>query len=89
MAFCYDGQAQESMQLNNVVATFFNEDEVLPDLSVQVISDTEINKEKLFDLSVINGSQNRHLRRCGIKFTSLSHHQEDKIKRCIRNIETN
>jgi c-di-GMP-binding flagellar brake protein YcgR len=89
MAFCYDGQAKESMQLNDVVAAFIYEDEVLPEIFVQIISDTEMNKEKLCDLFVINRFPNRYLRRCGIKFTSLSHHQEDKIKTYIRNNRIN
>ncbi|NOR23798.1 MAG: hypothetical protein GQ542_05285 [Desulforhopalus sp.] len=88
MAFCYDGPANESKLLDNVAATFFTENDISSDISVQIVSDTEMNEEKLFHPSEKSRSKNRYLRRCGIKFRSLSASQEDTINSFIQNLQT-
>ncbi|MBU1567148.1 MAG: PilZ domain-containing protein [Proteobacteria bacterium] len=89
MAFCYDGKADESKLLDNVTATFFTENDITSDISVQIVSDTEINEAKLSHRSEKTRSKNRYLRRCGIKFCSLSQPQEDIINRYIQNLKEN
>ncbi len=88
MAFCYDGKADESKLLDNVTATFFTENAIAADISVQVVSDTETNEVNLSHPSEKKGSQNRYFRRCGIKFRSLSQSQEDTINRYIQKLKT-
>jgi hypothetical protein len=89
MAFCYDGRANASKILDNVAATFFTENDITPDISVQIVSDTEISEENLRHPSDKGRSQNRYLRRCGIKFNSLSQSQEKIINGYIKNLEAN
>lgn len=89
MAFCYDGQADASKMLDNVAVTFFTENEISSEISVQIVSDTEMDEEKLFHPFAKNRPQNRYLRRCGIKFSSLSHSQKDTINGYIQNLGTN
>ena len=88
MAFCYDGPANESKLLDNVAATFFTENDISSDIAVQIVSDTEMDEEKLFHPSEKIRSKNRYLRRCGIKFRSLSASQEDTINSFIQNLQT-
>lgn len=89
MAFCYDGKVNESKLLDNVTATFFTENDITSDISVQIVSDTEINEAKLSHPSEKIRSQNRYLRRCGVKFCSLSQSQEDLINGYIENLKVN
>ena len=89
LAFCYDGKADASKLLNNVAVTLFTENDISPDISVQIVSDTEINEEELQTFLEKSSSQNRYLRRCGIKFNSLSHSQEKIIHGYIQNLEAN
>ena len=88
MAFCYDGQADESKLLNNVAVTFFTENDISSDISVQIVSDTEMDEEKMFHPTEKGRSKYRYLRRCGIKFRSLSASQEDTINGFIQNLQT-
>ncbi len=89
MAFCYDGKANESKTLDNVTATFFTENDIASHISVQIVSDTETNEAKLYNPSEKIRSQNRYLRRCGVKFCSLSQSQEDLINGYIQNLKAN
>ncbi|MCP4342464.1 MAG: PilZ domain-containing protein [Desulfobulbaceae bacterium] len=89
LAFCYDGKADASKLLNNVAVTIFTENDISPDISVQIVSDTEISEENLCNPSEKGNSQNRYLRRCGIKFNSLSQSQKKMIHGYIQNLEAN
>ncbi len=89
MAFCYDGKANESKLLENVTATFFTENEIASDISVQIVSDTEANETKLYHPSERSRFRNRYLRRCGMKFCSLSQSQEDTLNGYIKHLNEN
>lgn len=89
LAFCYDGKADASKLLDNVAVTLFTENNISPDISVQIVSDTEITEEKLPSSSGKGSSQNRYLRRCGIKFNSLSQSQEKTINGYIQVLKEN
>jgi len=88
MAFCYDEQANEAELLNNVSMTFFTNNDISADISVQIVSDTTMDETKLFPPFDKGRSQNRSLRRCGVKFRSLSASQEDTISSFIYNLIT-
>jgi c-di-GMP-binding flagellar brake protein YcgR len=89
MAFCYDGKANESKLLNNVTVTIFSENDIAPDICVQIISDTELDEAKTYHPAENIMHKNRHLRRCGIKFSSLSQSQENMINVYIQNLSAN
>ena len=89
MAFCYDGEANASKMLNNVAVTLFTENDISSDIAVQIVSDTEMDEKKLSHPFEKNRPQNRYLRRCGVKFSSLSPYQKDTINGYIQNLGTN
>jgi hypothetical protein len=89
LAFCYDGRVNESKMLSNVAVTLFTEDDISPDIPVQIISDTEISEENLNPPHAKSIAYNRYLRRCGLKFQSLSQSQEEMINGYIQNLEAN
>lgn len=89
LAFCYDGRVNESKMLSNVAVTLFTEDDISPDIPVLIISDTEISEENLNTPHAKSIAYNRYLRRCGLKFQSLSQSQEEMLNGYIQNLEAN
>ncbi len=84
MAFCYDGKGLDRNLPENQVITFFTEGNVSSEISVQIISDTELDEETFSHLVKENRSLKPYLRRCGIKFKPLSQDQEDSINEYIQ-----
>lgn len=89
LAFCYDGRVNESKMLSNVAVTLFTEDDMSPDIPVQIISDTEMSEENFNSPYAKSIAHSRYLRRCGLKFQSLSQSQEKMINGYIQNLEVN
>jgi hypothetical protein len=87
MAFCYNATSDECKSINNASVTFFGENVGAADISVRIISDTELNEEDLvWHPSWGNKSDKPCLRRCGVMFDSLSQAQENSIDLCIQGL---
>jgi hypothetical protein len=88
MAFCYNGTSDECKLINNASVTLFGENIGASDISVRIISDTELNEEDLaWHPLWEDKSETPCLRRCGVKFESLSQAQEDSIDLYIQGLE--
>lgn len=87
LSFCYNGKATKS-EGSNMAMTFFSAVLNAVDISVQVISDTELNTNHLLPYQLVSGDfRNPYMRRCGVKFHQLSFEQEEAIKLYIKHIE--
>jgi len=86
MAFCYNGAADDKMR-HKAKLTFFGENVASSDISVRIISDTELNEGDLaWHPLWEEESKKPYLRRCGIMFDSLSQSQEDSIDMYIQGL---
>lgn len=79
LSFCYNTLADENDELNDAVLTFFPENGGSTDISVQIVSDSELPKDVLLSSLDEDHSNIPYLRRCGVKFNLSSHVQEDTI----------
>jgi hypothetical protein len=89
LAFCYNGRADRNEILNNAVVTFLAENSRSVDISVQIVSDTKLNEDALWLPTKEDRSNVPYLRRCGVRFNSLSPHQEDILNTYIENLKMN
>ena len=89
LAFCYNGRADRNEIMNNTVVTFLAENSRSVDISVQIVSDKKLNKDALWLPTKEDRSNVPYLRRCGVKFNSLSPHQEDILNTYIENLKMN
>jgi hypothetical protein len=65
--------------------SFFSEKVMVSDIPVQVISDNEIDQERLLQIS----DRIPYLMRCGIKFCDLSKEQETTINEYLQDLTEN
>jgi hypothetical protein len=90
LSFCYYGESIKSEALDKAIVTFFSDNVGSSDISVQIISDTELNNDNLRQpLSEKENSKIPCLRRCGVKFIFVSEDQEDAINKYIEGLGTN
>jgi hypothetical protein len=89
LSFCYNGNAKKSKILKNAVVTFLAEESESVDISVQIVSDTKLKEDSLWLATQEDKSNIPYLRRCGVKFNSLSPGQEDVINGYIQSLLTN
>ena len=89
LAFCYNGNTSESKITNNAIVTFLAENSSSVDIPVQIVSDTRLNENCLWQPTQEDRSNIPYLRRCGVKFDPLTPGQEDAISAYIQSLQTN
>ncbi len=89
LAFCYNGQSNENNVLKDAIATFFTENIGSSDISVKIVSDTELPEADCRSQKEPYISKKPYLRRCGIKFNELSQDQENMLNGYIQSLSMN
>ena len=80
LAFCYNGTGLKSKLKDKAIVDFFGENAGAIDIPVQIISDTDFDTANVLQ----SPRKKSDLRRCGVKFESLSNDQEVAINTYIQ-----
>ncbi len=83
LAFCYDGMGLRSKLKSKAIVDFFGEKAGATDIPVKIISDSDFDAQKVLKTP----RKMPYLRRCGVKFGSLSDDQKAAINIYIRGLK--
>ncbi len=90
MAFCYNscsGEVNESNVQNKANLIIYDEHIGFFDVSILIISDSEMEKSDMWHQSGESQFTMQYLRRCGVEFKFLNQGEKDKLENYVECIE--